>query len=80
MDDADLLLRIRVVVGSTRAAARSLGTDTEQLAGVFDRGRRLLDAMSEDVERNGSPAVREGLAQAREEMARLAAPSAVDEA
>lgn len=73
MDDAELLLRLRVVVGSTRAAARSLGADGEQLTEVLNRGRGLLDAMASGVERSGSAAVRERFAEAREELAALGA-------
>jgi hypothetical protein len=80
MDDAELLMRIRVVVGSTRAAAKSLRADDVQLAGVFDRGQRLLDAMTADVERNGNVAVRERFARAREELAEIAEASAAHEA
>ena len=71
MDDAELLLRIRVVVGSTRAAAQSLDGDFEQLAVVLDRGRWLLDAMAPGVERNGSAAVRDRFARAWEELAAM---------
>lgn len=73
MDEAELLLRIRVVVGSTRAAARSLGGDGEQLTDVLNRGRGLLDAMASGVERNGSQAVRERFAEAWEELEAIGA-------
>ena len=71
MGDAALLLRIRVIVGSTRAAARSLRDDDRQLGGVIERGQRLLDAMAADVERDGSDDVRERFAQAKQEIAEL---------
>jgi hypothetical protein len=71
MDEAALLLRIRVVVGSTRAAAKSLRTDDAQLAGVLERGRRLLDDMAPQIERDGSAAVRERFARARGELDEL---------
>ena len=71
MDDAELLLRIRVVVGSTRAAAQSLGGDVEHVAEVLDRGRWLLDAMAPGVERSGSVAVRDRFAEAWDELAAM---------
>jgi hypothetical protein len=71
MDDAELLMRIRVVVGSTRAAAHSVGGDAAQLEAVLDRGRWLLDAMAPDIERSGSGAVRERFAEAWEELAAM---------
>ena len=71
MDDAELLMRIRVVVGSTRAAARSVGGDAEQLDEVLDRGRRLLDVMAPGIERGGSVAVRDRFAEARKELAAM---------
>lgn len=78
MDDAELLMRIRVIVGSTRAAARSLTGDAPQLAEVLDRGRWLLDAMAPGVERNGSEAVRERFAEGWEELAALGADQQSD--
>lgn len=71
MGDAALLLQIRVVIGSTRAAARSLGADDGQFKAVLERGSRLLDEMEPEVERDGSDAVREALAHARGEIAKL---------
>jgi len=71
MTDAELLMRIRVIVGSTRAAARSVGRDAAQLGEVLDRGRWLLDAMAPGVERDGSVAVRDRLAEAWEEIAAM---------
>lgn len=66
-------MRIRVIVGSTRAAARSVTGDAAQLAEVLDRGRWLLDAMAPGVEQNGSQAVRDRFAEAWEELAALGA-------
>lgn len=71
MDEDELLLRIRVVVGSTRAAAQSLRGDVQQLADVLDRGRWLLDAMAPGVELSGSVAVRDRFARAWEELAAM---------
>lgn len=64
MDDAELLMRIRVVEGSTRAAARSVAGDPAQLAAVHKRGRWLLDAMAPDVDRNGHVVVLDRYAEA----------------
>jgi hypothetical protein len=50
MDDAALLLRIRVVLVSTRAAVRSLRPTDPQRPEVLARGLALLD----DLERNTS--------------------------
>jgi len=71
MDEADLLMRIRVVIGSTRAAARSLGADDGQLAAVLERGRTLLDELASEVESSGSEAARGSLDRAREQLAEL---------
>jgi hypothetical protein len=71
MEEAALLLRIRVVVGSTRAAAGSLRTDDGQRARVVARGIRLLDEMAPEVERCDSSVVRESFARAGEEIAAL---------
>jgi hypothetical protein len=71
MGDAALLLRIRVVIGSTRAAAKSLGADDAQRAAVLERGRRLLDAFAAEVDRDGSDAVRKRFARATEELSEL---------
>ena len=71
MDEAALLLRIRVVIGSTRAAARSLRNDDGQLADALERGRRLLDELAPLVERAESEAVRDSFARANERLAEL---------
>jgi len=71
MDDAELLMRIRVVVGSTRAAARSVGSDAGQLGEVLDRGRWLLDAMAPGIEGSGSVAVRDRFAEAQAALAAM---------
>jgi hypothetical protein len=71
MTDAELLMRIRVVVGSTRAAAHSVGGDVEQLGEVLDRCRWLLDAMAPGVAHNGSVVVRDRFAQAWTELAEM---------
>jgi len=71
MGDAALLLRVRVVVGSTRAAAKSLRGDDRQRAEVIERGRILLDRMAAEIERDGSDVVRERFARAKQEIAGL---------
>ena len=71
MTDAELLMRIRVIVGSTRAAAHSVGSDAEQLGEVLDRGRWLLDAMAPRIEHNGSVVVRDRFAEAWTELAAM---------
>ena len=74
MDDAYLRKRIRVILVTTRAAARSLEPGDGQVADAYRRGLLLLDAMGEDVASDGGSETREQLAQARREVA-----SALDE-
>ena len=45
MLDAALLLRIRVITVSTRAAVRSMGTANAQVPEVIARGQSLLDQL-----------------------------------
>ena len=71
MDEAELLMRIRVVVGSTRAAAHSVASDATQLGEVLSRGRWLLDAMAPQIGRSRSVAVRDRFAEAWEELAAM---------
>ena len=70
MDDAALLLRIRVVLVSTRAAVRGLGPTDEQVPDVLRRGLTLLDDLDEQFIRGDgvSPEVPERLSQARAEL------------
>ena len=68
MDDAYLRKRIRVVLVTTRAAARSLEPGDGQVADAYRRGILLLDAMSEEVASGGGSETREQLAQARREL------------
>ncbi len=71
MHDDALLLRIRVVVVSTRAAVRSLHGVDGQVAEVLGRGRGLLEDLEPFVIANGSHLVRDRFAQARAELAAL---------
>lgn len=72
MDDAALLLRIRVILVSTRAAARTVAGFDEQVNAVLERGRWLLDALEPAVVESGSSEVRERFDQARRELSELA--------
>jgi hypothetical protein len=68
MRDAALLLRIRVITVSTRAAVRSLGAADAQVPDVVARGQSLLDRLEADVGEHPSNEVRLAFAQAREEL------------
>ena len=68
MDDRTLLLRIRVVVVSTRAAVRSVAPGDGQLEALLERGRSLLLAMEPEVDAHGSRAVRDRLDEAHAEL------------
>ena len=72
MDDTALLLRIRVVVISTRAALRSLRPSDPQRPGVLARGLSLLDDLEHDAVSADGTAMRERLAAARAQLAAMA--------
>lgn len=65
---AALLLRIRAITVSTRAAVRSLKPDDPQVPEVVERGRSLLDRLEPHVLEDASDEVRLAFAQAREEL------------
>jgi hypothetical protein len=71
MDDEGLLLRIRVITVSTRAAVRSLGPDDPQVPEVVERGRSLLDELAPEVQEHGNAEAREALDRARTEIRAL---------
>lgn len=71
MDDDALLLRIRAVVVSTRAALRSLGPDSNQHGDVLRRAEHLLDELQPEVMRYGGQVSRSRLAQARDELVKM---------
>ena len=68
MRPASLLLRIRVITVSTRAAVRSLKPDDPQSSEVLERGRVLLDRLEQSVLDDESDEVRQAFAQARDEL------------
>ena len=68
MHPAALLLRIRVITVSTRAAVRSLKPDDPQLREVVERGRLLLERLEPLVLEDKSDEVRAAFAQALEEL------------
>jgi hypothetical protein len=68
MHAAALLLRIRVVTVSTRAAVRSLKPDDPQVQAVLERGRFLLGRLEGHAIDHESEEVRLAFAQAREEL------------
>ena len=68
MDDAGLLLRIRVVLVSTRAAVRSLQPSDPQRPDVLARGLVLLDDLEQDAARAEGRVMSEKLAAARAEL------------
>jgi hypothetical protein len=68
MDDTALLLRIRVVVVSTRAAMRSLRPSDPQRPDVLARGLSLLDDLEHDAASADGTAVSDRLAAARAEL------------
>ena len=73
MDDAELHLRIRVILVSTRAAVHSLGARDPQVPDVVERGRWLLDALASDVPHVHTNGVRQAFERARAELAALGA-------
>lgn len=68
MEEAGLLLRIRVITVSTRAAVRSLGAAHPHLPGVVGRGRSLLDCLAPHIVEHPSDEVRLAFNQARAEL------------
>ncbi len=71
MDDDALLLRIRVITVSTRAAVHSLGPDNPQVPDVVDRGRSLLDELAPAVKEHGNSDAHEALQRARAQLEAL---------
>jgi hypothetical protein len=76
MDDDALLLRIRAVVVSTRAALRSLGADSDQRDDVMRRAEALLDELQPEIMRYGGAAPRSRLTEARSELSAMSAADA----
>ncbi len=68
MDDTALLLRIRVVLVSTRAAVRSLKPTDPQRPEVLARGLSLLDDLERDAAGADGSAVSDRFAAARDEL------------
>ena len=68
MDDAALLLRIRVVLVSTRAAVRSLRPSDPQCRDVLARGLSLLDDLERETPSTDGRGMSERLAAARAEL------------
>ncbi len=58
MDDAALLLQIRVITVSTRAAVHSLKPADPQIERVVERGQALLDRLAPSVFRHASGSVK----------------------
>ncbi|MDQ3149724.1 MAG: hypothetical protein M3Q38_07375 [Chloroflexota bacterium] len=58
MDDAAILLQIRVIAVSTRAAVHSLKPADPQVARVVQRGLSLLERLAPVVLEHGSGAVK----------------------
>jgi hypothetical protein len=68
MRPAALLLRIRVITESTRAAVRSLKPDDTQLSEVVERGRLLLGRLEPLVLEHDSEEVASAFARARSDL------------
>jgi hypothetical protein len=68
MHSSALLLRIRVITVSTRAAVRSLKPDDPQVPEVLERARLLLGRLEQPVLDHESDEVRLAFAQARKEL------------
>ena len=68
MLEGALLLRIRVITVSTRAAVRSLGAANAQVPDVVARGQSLLDRLEPNVREHQSDEVRLAFARARTEL------------
>ena len=77
MDDAALLLRIRVVLVSTRAAVRGLGPSHAQVPEVLRRGLDLLDDLDGQIllADGTGPEVADRMSEARAELISLAKAS-----
>jgi hypothetical protein len=73
MQEAALLLRIRVITVSTLAAVRSLGRTNPQVPEAVARGRSLLDQLEPKVRGHESDEVRLVFAQARDELESMGA-------
>lgn len=56
MDGPSIDLRIRVILVSTRAAARKLATDSVQRRAALARGHELLHGIERDVAADGGMA------------------------
>jgi len=65
---AALLLRVRVITESTRAAVRSLKPDDPQVSEVVERGRLLLQRLEPMVLEHESDEVKAAFAQALAEL------------
>ena len=76
MDPAALLLRIRVITVSTRAAVRSLKPGDPQVPAVVERGRMLLEHLEAQAlaDQNQDEEVRLAFAQARMELESAGGP------
>ena len=74
MHPAALLLRIRVITVSTRAAVRSLKPDDPQVPEVMQRGRVLLERLEPHVLAHDSEEVRLAFAHARSELESAGGP------
>lgn len=68
MDEAALLLRIRVIVVSARAAVRSLGPGHPKVPGVVARGTWLMDEIGPLVVESGHDGVRRAYDESRNEL------------
>ena len=68
MHPGALLLRIRVITVSTRAAIRSLKPGDPQVPEVLERGRVLLERLEEHALAHENEEVRLAFAQARREL------------
>ncbi len=74
MHPGSLLLRIRVITVSTRAAIRSLKPGDPQVPEVVERGRALLERLEPQVIALESEEVRLAFAQARDELESAGGP------
>ena len=79
MDDAALLLRIRVIAVSTRAAVRSLGPNDTDIATVVARGTSLLDNIAPMAGEDASRGVRDAYDRARSELESMDRPRSMAE-
>jgi hypothetical protein len=74
MHPAALLLRIRVITVSTRAAIRSLKPGDPQVPEVMERGRVLLERLESHALTHEDEEVRLAFAQARSELESAGGP------